>query len=81
MVARSWHKGWLEDILSTEPIDRPKLTPSHYLSLPLMSIVQIARYLLFPCTAHPSHNDECKHITSLSVSIVIVQYAYYFFGI
>ncbi|XP_022134832.1 E3 ubiquitin-protein ligase XBAT32 [Momordica charantia] len=43
MVAHSWHKSWLEDILSSEPVGQPKLILSPYLSLPLMSIVQIAR--------------------------------------
>ncbi|KAG6587782.1 putative E3 ubiquitin-protein ligase XBOS32, partial [Cucurbita argyrosperma subsp. sororia] len=59
MVARSWHKGWLEDILSTEPIDRPKLTPSHYLSLPLMSIVQIAREYGWSSKSAPGCLDPC----------------------
>ncbi|XP_022973725.1 probable E3 ubiquitin-protein ligase XBOS32 [Cucurbita maxima] len=59
MVARSWHKGWLEDILSTEPIDRPKLTPSHYLSLPLMSIAQIAREYGWSSKSAPGCQDPC----------------------
>jgi hypothetical protein len=43
MVARSWHRTWLEEILSTEPGGRSRILPSPYLSLPLMSIVKIAR--------------------------------------
>ncbi|XP_027329963.1 probable E3 ubiquitin-protein ligase XBOS32 isoform X2 [Abrus precatorius] len=43
MVARSWHRNWLEDILKTPPEDPLQVLPSPYLSLPLMSIVRIAR--------------------------------------
>ncbi|KAL3643115.1 putative E3 ubiquitin-protein ligase xbos32 [Castilleja foliolosa] len=43
MVARSWHRDCLEDILSQQPRRSPKLNPSPYLCLPLMSIVEIAR--------------------------------------
>ncbi|OAY71992.1 putative E3 ubiquitin-protein ligase XBOS35 [Ananas comosus] len=43
MVARSWHKSWLEAILSKQPEGRLRALPSPYLSLPLMSIVKIAR--------------------------------------
>ncbi|KAJ7955721.1 E3 ubiquitin-protein ligase XBAT33 [Quillaja saponaria] len=43
MVARSWNRIWLEDILSTRPEDQLQVLPSPYLSLPLMSIVKIAR--------------------------------------
>ncbi|GFQ01205.1 probable E3 ubiquitin-protein ligase xbos32 [Phtheirospermum japonicum] len=43
MVARSWHRDCLEDILSQQPRCLPKLSPSPYLCLPLMSIVEIAR--------------------------------------
>ncbi|CAL5376525.1 unnamed protein product [Camellia sinensis] len=43
MVARSWHRDWLEEILSTRPEDQPQLLPSPYLCLPLSSIVKIAR--------------------------------------
>ena len=43
MVARSWHRTWLEEILSIELGGQPQMLPSPYLSLPLMSIVKIAR--------------------------------------
>lgn len=43
MVARSWHRTWLEEILSIELGGQPQILPSPYLSLPLMSIVKIAR--------------------------------------
>ncbi|KAI6680580.1 hypothetical protein NL676_034461 [Syzygium grande] len=43
MVARSWHRNWLEEILSTQPEGRIRILPSPYISLPLMSIVRIAR--------------------------------------
>ncbi|KAG4929726.1 hypothetical protein JHK86_046687 [Glycine max] len=43
MVARSWRRDWLEDILKTPPEDPLQVLPSPYISLPLMSIVRIAR--------------------------------------
>ncbi|KAB1204181.1 putative E3 ubiquitin-protein ligase XBOS32 [Morella rubra] len=43
MVARSWHRSWLEDILSSESAGQPQGLSTPYLSLPLMSIVKIAR--------------------------------------
>ncbi|KAK7388442.1 hypothetical protein VNO78_23258 [Psophocarpus tetragonolobus] len=43
MVARSWNRNWLEDILKTPPEDPLQVLPSPYISLPLMSIVRIAR--------------------------------------
>ena len=43
MVARSWHKDWLEDTLKTPPTENLRVLPSPYISLPLMSIVRIAR--------------------------------------
>nr|CAD1827842.1 unnamed protein product [Ananas comosus var. bracteatus] len=43
MVARSWHRNWLEGILSRQPEARILTPPSPYLSLPLMSIMGIAR--------------------------------------
>ncbi|XP_068651694.1 probable E3 ubiquitin-protein ligase XBOS32 isoform X2 [Aristolochia californica] len=42
MVARSWHRHWLEGILNKKPEAR-RVLPSSYLSLPLMSVVKIAR--------------------------------------
>lgn len=44
MVARSWRRDWLVDVLSQSPQSQiPPLSPSTYLCLPLMSIVNIAR--------------------------------------
>uniref|UniRef100_A0A5B7A0U2 RING-type E3 ubiquitin transferase n=1 Tax=Davidia involucrata TaxID=16924 RepID=A0A5B7A0U2_DAVIN len=43
MVARSWHRDWLEEVLSTPPERQLQLLPSPYLCLPLLSIVKIAR--------------------------------------
>ncbi|KAJ4833133.1 putative E3 ubiquitin-protein ligase xbos32 [Turnera subulata] len=43
MVARSWHRNELEEILDAEPQSQSQLNPSPYLSLPLKSIVNIAR--------------------------------------
>ncbi|XP_078443563.1 putative E3 ubiquitin-protein ligase XBOS32 isoform X2 [Wolffia australiana] len=43
MIARSWHRHWLEGILSKQPESRGRILPSPYLSLPLMSILKIAR--------------------------------------
>lgn len=45
MVARSWHRNGLDGILSKQPQTRMHVLPSPYLSLPLMSIVKIARYI------------------------------------
>lgn len=43
MVARSWRRNWLENILSDENEGRIRILPSPCLSLPLMSIFRIAR--------------------------------------
>ncbi|XP_051120851.1 probable E3 ubiquitin-protein ligase XBOS32 isoform X2 [Andrographis paniculata] len=43
MVARSWNRDFLEDILSRQPRSQPKMSPSPFLCLPLMSIIEIAR--------------------------------------
>ncbi|KAF0900983.1 hypothetical protein E2562_037164 [Oryza meyeriana var. granulata] len=43
MVARSWHKNSVEGILTKWPEVPVRILPSSYLSLPLMSIVKIAR--------------------------------------
>ncbi|KAL0316581.1 UNVERIFIED_CONTAM: putative E3 ubiquitin-protein ligase XBOS32 [Sesamum radiatum] len=43
MVARSWHRDCLEDILSQQEGSQRRLSPSPYLCLPLKSIVDIAR--------------------------------------
>uniref|UniRef100_A0A1J3DTG0 RING-type E3 ubiquitin transferase n=1 Tax=Noccaea caerulescens TaxID=107243 RepID=A0A1J3DTG0_NOCCA len=46
MVARSWHRNWLEEVLNTtteQPQSHPPKVPSPFLCLPLMSIVKIAQ--------------------------------------
>ncbi|KAB2600233.1 E3 ubiquitin-protein ligase XBOS32 [Pyrus ussuriensis x Pyrus communis] len=43
MVARSWHRDWLEENLTSEQEGQSQIIPSPYLSLPLMSIMKIAR--------------------------------------
>jgi E3 ubiquitin-protein ligase XBAT32/33 len=43
MVARSWHKSSVEGILTKRSEVPVRILPSSYLSLPLMSIVKIAR--------------------------------------
>lgn len=43
MVARSWHRDWLEEVLSSNLSNHPQLLPSPYICLPLMSIIKIAR--------------------------------------
>ncbi|XP_020573346.1 probable E3 ubiquitin-protein ligase XBOS32 [Phalaenopsis equestris] len=43
MVARSWRRNWLENILSDENQGRMRILPSPCLSLPLQSIFKIAR--------------------------------------
>ncbi|KAI3985730.1 hypothetical protein MKX01_030644 [Papaver californicum] len=43
MVARSWHRVGLDELLSKHPEERLQIPPSSYLSLPLMSIIKIAR--------------------------------------
>jgi len=43
MVGRSWHRDSLEEILSRSSESQPQLSPSPYLCLPLMSIVNISR--------------------------------------
>ncbi|AQK55918.1 E3 ubiquitin-protein ligase XBAT32 [Zea mays] len=43
MVARSWQRNSVEEILSREPEGRIHTLPSPYLCLPLMSIMNIAR--------------------------------------
>ncbi|KAK4772801.1 hypothetical protein SAY86_014576 [Trapa natans] len=42
MVSQSWHRNSLKDVLTKPPEQRPTL-PSPYISLPLMSIIKIAR--------------------------------------
>ncbi|KAL7097341.1 hypothetical protein ACP275_10G138400 [Erythranthe tilingii] len=61
MVARSWNRDWLEDILSRRPGGRPRLSPSPCLCLPLMSIVEIARQCGWRSSDSPSSGclDPC----------------------
>lgn len=54
MVARSWNRDWLEEILSQRPGGRLRLSPSQFLCLPLMSIVEIARECGWRCDDTPS---------------------------
>ena len=44
-VALSWNRNWLEDILTAPAENQLQVLPSSYISLPLMSIVKIARYV------------------------------------
>ncbi|KAL5973906.1 putative E3 ubiquitin-protein ligase xbos32 [Asimina triloba] len=60
MVARSWCRHGLEGILSKQPEGRPQLLPSPFLSLPLMSIVKIARECGWTNpNPEPSSLDQC----------------------
>ncbi|XP_027176866.1 probable E3 ubiquitin-protein ligase XBOS32 isoform X1 [Coffea eugenioides] len=60
MVARSWHREWLEEILSRRPEGQPRLQPSPYICLPLMSIVNIARECGWKsCDSHNTCVDPC----------------------
>jgi len=43
MVASSWQRNSIEEILSNEPEGQIRTLPSPYLCLPLMSIMNIAR--------------------------------------
>ncbi|WOL13876.1 hypothetical protein Cni_G22656 [Canna indica] len=54
MVARSWHRNSLEGILSKQPNGHMKILPSPYISLPLMSIMRIAREFGWRSTIEPS---------------------------
>lgn len=47
MVAHSWHRNWLEEILTGPREERLRTVPSPYISLPLMSIIKIARWAPF----------------------------------
>ncbi|KAK4784496.1 hypothetical protein SAY86_018864 [Trapa natans] len=44
MVARSWNRDLLEEILTRPPGEPPRTLPSPHISLPLMSIIKIARF-------------------------------------
>ncbi|KAK8955899.1 putative E3 ubiquitin-protein ligase XBOS32 [Platanthera guangdongensis] len=61
MVARLWHRNWLENILSDEDQGRIQILPSPCLSLPLMSIVKLARDCGWRnnCIQSPTCMDPC----------------------
>ncbi|GKV18168.1 hypothetical protein SLEP1_g28591 [Rubroshorea leprosula] len=60
MVAQSWCKNCLEEILSTQPEEQLQVRPSPYLSLPLMSITKIARECgWMNANSWPSCQDPC----------------------
>ncbi|CAI9285560.1 unnamed protein product [Lactuca saligna] len=42
-VAQSWHRDWLEEVLTEQPQQHQPIPHSPYLCLPLMSVVKIAR--------------------------------------
>ncbi|XWS73174.1 hypothetical protein CRYUN_Cryun02cG0103200 [Craigia yunnanensis] len=60
MVARSWRKNWLEEILTAQPEVQSQVLPSPFLSLPLMSVVKIARECGWRTgDSSPSCQDPC----------------------
>ncbi|XP_031387931.1 probable E3 ubiquitin-protein ligase XBOS32 isoform X2 [Punica granatum] len=60
MVARSWHRNWLEEILTKPPEEQGQTLPSPYISLPLMSIIKIARECGWRSNdSHPTCQDTC----------------------
>ncbi|XP_042413540.1 probable E3 ubiquitin-protein ligase XBOS32 isoform X1 [Zingiber officinale] len=60
MVAHSWRRNWLEGILNKQLHVNIKILPSPYLSLPLMSIIKIAREFGWRSTIHsPACIDPC----------------------
>ncbi|PKA65455.1 putative E3 ubiquitin-protein ligase XBOS32 [Apostasia shenzhenica] len=60
MVARSWHRNSLEGILSRQEESSLQILPSPFLSLPLMSIMRIAREHGWRGTIHcPPSVDPC----------------------
>ncbi|KAG4187155.1 hypothetical protein ERO13_A08G087200v2 [Gossypium hirsutum] len=63
MVACSWRKSWLEEILSSKPEGRSQALPSPFLSLPLMSIIRIAR---LKCAYLVGNRDKVFAITNHS---------------
>ncbi|XP_030535675.1 probable E3 ubiquitin-protein ligase XBOS32 [Rhodamnia argentea] len=60
MIARSWHKNWLTEILSRQPDGLLETPPSPYISLPLMSIVNIARECGWKSSnLHATYQETC----------------------
>ncbi|KAF3782618.1 putative E3 ubiquitin-protein ligase [Nymphaea thermarum] len=61
LVARLWNRHWLEGVLSKHPESRQSTTPSPYLSIPLMSIIKIARECGWRTSdALPTCGDPCS---------------------
>nr|XP_010919261.1 probable E3 ubiquitin-protein ligase XBOS33 isoform X1 [Elaeis guineensis] len=60
-IARTWGRDWLEPLLSPNSVSTiPTFPPSNYLSLPLMSILNIARECgLQSSTASSDDGDLC----------------------
>ncbi|KAJ0780532.1 putative transcription factor C2H2 family [Helianthus annuus] len=58
-VARLWHREWLEEVLSAHQQDRTITLPSPYLSLPLMSVVKIARECGWTSDSLSNCTDPC----------------------
>ncbi|KAK1434768.1 hypothetical protein QVD17_00519 [Tagetes erecta] len=58
-VARLWHREWLEEALSEHQQDRITILPSPYLSLPLMSVVKIARECGWTSESASNATDPC----------------------
>ncbi|KAF8033830.1 hypothetical protein BT93_C0175 [Corymbia citriodora subsp. variegata] len=60
MIARSWHRNWLTEILRGQPDGLLQTLPSPYISLPLMSIVNIARECGWKSSnLHASFRETC----------------------
>ncbi|KAK4764343.1 hypothetical protein SAY87_013781 [Trapa incisa] len=60
MVARSWNRDWLEEILTRPPEEPSPTLPSLHRSLPLMSIIKIARECGWrSIDSYPTCQDTC----------------------
>ncbi|XP_023733862.1 probable E3 ubiquitin-protein ligase XBOS32 isoform X1 [Lactuca sativa] len=57
-IARSWHRDWLEEILSTQQ-EQSTTPPSPYLCLPLMSVIKIARECGWTGDSASNYADQC----------------------
>lgn len=59
-VARIWGRHWLEPLLSpTSDLEIPTFAPSYYLSLPLMSVLNIARECGLQASTATDEGDVC----------------------
>ncbi|PIA49560.1 hypothetical protein AQUCO_01300388v1 [Aquilegia coerulea] len=59
-VARIWRRQWLEPLLSpNSDLDIPTFAPSSYLSLPLLSVLNIARECGLQSSASSDESDVC----------------------